>query len=307
MCGIIVTYITFLFDCIHSTALYLLVPIENATGAVFWALFLGFILGILSIPFAVYMLFINRQFNIYHRLSMTDQSSMKLSTNYLKAFYNINKHKNQWLIWAVIIILFCGKGIVDTFSNETQVAYTQIYHMNEEIADICLSIAAVIGIVTGPPVGTLVDKTGAVSLALVIATGLMTLGIFMMGSNDSLNDNGVKIFGWLNIFGNVNHGGSTMPWIATIVYSLGLETFFISAYSSLFSVMPLELLSIGTSLVAILTYGSSMIGTYLFGVIAQYSNASVGMLFLSFWAFMSFGWAVFAHVDDGKNDQILRN
>ena len=86
----------------HRTALYLLVPIRDSSGEVFWGLFLGFMFGILSIPFAIYMLFIERQFNISRNISIIDQNSMKLETNYLKAFRSMDDNDRSLAIFTML-------------------------------------------------------------------------------------------------------------------------------------------------------------------------------------------------------------
>ena len=301
------------------TALYTLVPIMQATNKLYWALCLGFLFAMATVPASMYMSRLEKQFNggcgtnlaSDTRRTLMDARSLKLETNYIRAISMINQHANKWLIWGVIIILFCGKGIVDTFANEMQTAYLQIFQLKEQTADWFLSIETFFGLIFSVPIGSLIDKIGNRGCMLMIATVFMTFGIFMLASNDNLNDSynipNDSYFKWLNLFGNVNYASSAMPWIATLLYSLGLAMFFSTGYSSLYIVVPPNLMSIATSFVAILTYGSSMLGTYAFGAIAQscHNNFGLSVLFLAGWGLIATISSIFVFIHDSSNEKVL--
>ena len=286
----------------YRTALYILVPIKEATGSLFWGLAVGLIWSTISIHFAMYMFYIEKQLNKHQ--TMKDTKSINLDMNFIKAVKMINNDQNKWIIWGVIITLFCGKGVVDTFANDTQTAYVNVFGMSEMVADWCLSVTAFVGLGFGAALGYIIGKIGQLSKTFVLATFLMTSGISMLGANSTVP--------WFNIFGNVYVKGgdddsvSAVPWVSTVLYSFGLEIFFISGYSSLFTVVPIELMSMASSFVAVLTYGSSMIGTYVFGMIAEYSNFSYGFVFLGIWSMIGLVWSVFVDFDDGRKNKLLR-
>ena len=287
--------------CYNSTALFLLIPTSHATGSLLWPLLIGQCWAIISICAAFYMLYIEHELNKIR--SVNDKNSMKTDTNFVDAIRIINKDSNRISIYGIITILFSCKCIADVLFYESEVAYVEIFNIRDSLADNIVSLPSILGLSCGAFLGWIIGKFGQLSMTLIIAMILITFGLFMIAANSQVP--------WLNIFGNLEETRTTLneilPWIATGLYAFGLEMFFITGYSSLFQIIPVSVMSVASSLVAILTYGMSMIVTLIFGIIADQSNFSYAFVFLIFIAlFGGLGCAIMVHIVDGMNDKRLR-
>lgn len=265
-----------------------------------WALSFGLLWATVSIHFAIYMLHIERSLNNYKNNAMEDKTAVQTDAALCQGIRVINSTTNKWIIWGIITILFCGKCVVDTFSNESQGGFVAVYNFPEWVANIAISVNGIVGLSSGAILGWIVGKIGQLSRTLILATFLMTIGTFMLGANYAAKE--------FNIFGNVDKISteSPVPWIGVILYSYGLSLFFISGYSGLFTVIPIEAMSVASSIVAMFTYGTSMLGTAAFGYIADSVSFSYSFLFLSAICLFAFICAVVVHIIDGGNERLLR-
>ena len=282
-----------------STAMFVLIPIYNYTHSLLIPFCVGLFWSLLSIVAACYMLYIEYQLNKIR--TMEDKNAMKIDSNFREAFSIINQDVNKIIIYGIIIILFTCKCIADILFYESQSAYIDIFGLKDNVSDMIVSLPSILGLTVGALLGYIIGKFEQLSMTLIIATFLITVGLLILAANSDVP--------WLNVFGNVAENGNSniLPWVATGLYAFGLEMFFITGFSSLFQIIPVSVMSVASSLVSILTYGTSMINTYIFGVIADVGNFSYAFVFLACVSLCGgFFCSIVIHCVDGANERNLR-
>ena len=284
-----------------STSLWLLVPIKNSTNdSLFWPLLVGLLWAVISIFAGFYMLHIENE--LAKTRSIHDKEAMRTDTNFCEAIGIINKSKNKWAVWGIIIIIMNLKCIADILFVESETAYSSIYGIGTLESDWVVSIPSILGLGFGAVLGWIIGKFEQLSMTLILATLFVTMGLFAIGANNT------TVF---NIFGNVYKSEDTLPkvlpWAAVTWYALGLEMFFITGFSSLFRVVPVQVMSVASSMAAITTYGASFVCSQVFGEIAKHASYSYAYVFIAALSlFGGFFWAILVHVVDGRNDRTLR-
>ena len=83
--------------------------------------------------------------------------------------------------------------------------------------------------------------------------------------------------------------------------------FFISGYSSLFTVVPVKVMAVASQIVAIFTYASAMIGCLFFSVISQNISYSAAFIFLSSICLIMLVFSWIVYIVDKQKQSILRN